>query len=1192
MVIHSRYKVYTCPNTTPPEKECIRNYHPPYTLHFALCTLFFLYTLFLCTNALAGTSGKIIGQVTDTDGNPIPGVGIIIEGGKRGTETDTEGVYLLLSVDPGYHTLTAQMIGFEPQSQTDVRVTSDFTTNLSFELKEQAFQGTEIVVEAQRGSAGWSMFSAKATTPAVELDRTSSLSIIRGDDIEAISLIRDMTDFIELQAGVTVDENGEEFALRAGDPEDVAYYFDGIPLPTTDHVETRIYRNFNRLSIQELTVVAGGLNAEYGNVLGGIVSVVSREGKEQYHGLIDYQFTPPGKKHWGANVYDSPMHRDNTKWNDPTWLAETVALPDGSSVQAHKRVDYTGVSGHYLEGNTSGPLMNNTTFFASSRWQREPVAFPGLNLHSPFNLNTSLKITHSPSQNIKFRIGGLYDFRQGALEGPGEAGQRSVRNNGRNLFLSNPAPVGGYDDTDRLLYVSLTHMLSNKTFYEIKLSHSSSQRDTSGVPIVAGINHISEAVSQFPITDQSGFYNIYSDAFLLERFERNRLSLKADLSSQVDKRHFLKAGLEFIRYNNWYQRYQSENPTTRMAGWYGRTFEDTDFLPGQQNKGVTPYQLGLYAQDKIELDGMIVNAGVRADVFVQNTSIIDVQLFSRAPMYETLTRARQMPTTRGPTIRTISPRLGISHPVTEKSLVRFFYGKFALPPNFLGLYYNSWTSQPLSNAELSSDADNDLNGNGVIDTGERWNTFFGAKISSDGNTPVQGHNNPNLPPEETESFEVGFDWNFAGDYVLGLTSYYKRTQNGVKGSDIRWPDPADKGTVGSGLPTFEAALFRDVRGLEFSLKKRFSNFFAFHAGFNAQWATQGSIANLPHGVIADSLFVVREHYWNTFDIDPVTGAEIPVSLQEKARRDYNAVQNAQTRLSQELGRDPKLKEIQDATDMDRNTVRHFLEGEDPNYYINTYAAGATENMRSAGFDGASIDSWSSARGHHAQEGVIIADGRDNILFSDAFYNDDDRAYWERLNNTPGYPGTGEANLTMRYRLRVSEPNTVLPKDRRFFGNMTFLFATPKEFGPLKGKAVGNLRANLVYRLFTGTPFESNRVGTSSNRIQQGGSEELNRDTKSGPMHTRVDLNVEKAFDFHTSCSLTLSVEVFNLFNQRDVRSRHPENAINFKESDYLRWGISGALPTDTDLLTYGETFDINNYWDSPREITFSMRLKW
>jgi len=412
MTAHRQCGVYNHLSISSPNAKCKRN-HP--LTYFG--TVFFLCTihLSLLTTVFAGTTGKITGQVTEVDGTPLPGAAVIIEGTKRGVETDEEGVYLLLSIEPGNHTIICAMIGYESQAKTDVRVTSDFTTNESFALKEQAFQGEEIVVEAQCGSGSWGMFSAKALVPPIELDKTTSMYVVRRDDIEALAIVRDMTDFIELQAGVTVDENGEEITVRAGDAKDVAYYFDGIPLPTTDHVETRVYRNFNRLSIQELTVVTGGMNAEYGNALGGVISVVTRDGTDRYHGLADYQFTPPGQKHWGQNVFESPMHRGNTHWDDPAWVAETITLPNGQIVPAHSRLDYTNEIGHYLEGNLSGPLLQNASFFFSSRWHRDPAAFPGPQLHTPFNLNTTLKLTHSPSNNIKLRAGWTLRFQAGCV---------------------------------------------------------------------------------------------------------------------------------------------------------------------------------------------------------------------------------------------------------------------------------------------------------------------------------------------------------------------------------------------------------------------------------------------------------------------------------------------------------------------------------------------------------------------------------------------------------------------------------------------------------------------------------------------------------------------------------------------------------------------------------------------------------
>ena len=217
----------------------------------------------------SGTTGKVTGQVTDADGLPLPGANIFIEGTHRGVEADAEGVYFLLSIEPGRHTIVASMVGFAPQRKEDVLVSSDYTTNLSFTLKEQSVQLGEIVVEATPGSDQWGMFATKGNAPAIELDQTVTKYQIRNEDIELLTSVRTTGDFMELLAGVSIDEEGDEILVRAGGNEDVAYYVDGVFIPSNDHAETRVFRDFNRLSIQEMTIVTGGMDAEYGNAQGG-----------------------------------------------------------------------------------------------------------------------------------------------------------------------------------------------------------------------------------------------------------------------------------------------------------------------------------------------------------------------------------------------------------------------------------------------------------------------------------------------------------------------------------------------------------------------------------------------------------------------------------------------------------------------------------------------------------------------------------------------------------------------------------------------------------------------------------------------------------------------------------------------------------------------------------------------------------
>ena len=234
-------------------------------LFTAICL--FAASLFVVQGAdvYAGVTGKIQGVVRDAQtGETLPGANVVLEGTKRGATTDVNGFYIILSVDPGSYKMTASLIGYDAQSKTDIRVQSDFTSEVNFLVREAALQLGEMVVVAER--------------PPVEPDRTTSKYIVGVDDIENLPMVRSASEFIELQAGVSVDG---DVSIRAGDAEDTAYYVDGVRLQSTDGA-TRVYRDVNRSSIQEMTVVTGGMEAEYGNAQAGVVSFVTREGGAQY----------------------------------------------------------------------------------------------------------------------------------------------------------------------------------------------------------------------------------------------------------------------------------------------------------------------------------------------------------------------------------------------------------------------------------------------------------------------------------------------------------------------------------------------------------------------------------------------------------------------------------------------------------------------------------------------------------------------------------------------------------------------------------------------------------------------------------------------------------------------------------------------------------------------------------------------
>lgn len=146
--------------------------------------------------------------------------------------------------------------------------------------------------------------------------------------------------------------------------------------------------------------------------------------------------------------------------------------------------------------------------------------------------------------------------------------------------------------------------------------------------------------------------------------------------------------------------------------------------------------------------------------------------------------------------------------------------------------------------------------------------------------------------------------------------------------------------------------------------------------------------------------------------------------------------------------------------------------------------------------------------------------------------------------------------------------------------MTLLFATPADFGPWAGQALGNIRANLVYRLYTGTRFTFAALSNVS-AFQY------------GPMHDRMDLSAEKQIGNASGRTVTLAMEVFNLFNQKDWRQANfSDRLVDFVDARWQTYGMTGLEPTSADYKTYGEVYDVNNYLDQPREMNFSLRLKW
>jgi len=173
----------------------------------------------------AGTDGTIRGQVTDIEGEPLPGAQVFIGEISLGAVADVNGNYLILNIPIGTYDVTVMMMGYQKQTIQGVEVIMDQTLWLNFAIPVEAYQGDEVQVVGEK--------------KLVEKGTTSKKITIHSEAINTLP-IRDINELYTLQSGVVKvqsrnqgipdhEERGlEEIHVRGGRTGEIAYMMDGM----------------------------------------------------------------------------------------------------------------------------------------------------------------------------------------------------------------------------------------------------------------------------------------------------------------------------------------------------------------------------------------------------------------------------------------------------------------------------------------------------------------------------------------------------------------------------------------------------------------------------------------------------------------------------------------------------------------------------------------------------------------------------------------------------------------------------------------------------------------------------------------------------------------------------------------------------------------------------------------------------
>lgn len=815
--------------------------------------------LFL-TEVFAASTGKISGIVKDaTTGEPLPGVNVLVEDTFLGGASDLEGYFVILNVPPGTYTVKAMMVGYASSMVTNVRVMIDQTTVVNFELSEEALDiGETITVIAERPVVEKDVAASRANISAKDIEAIPVMNVssvvalqagiegssFRGGGSDEVAWIvnglnlrneRNNTPYnaisytsveeIQVQTGGFSAEFGQirsglvNVVTKEGDRKKYDFSFLGRYSPSAQkhfgHSPNSPDAYWIRPYVDPEVAWVGTKGEPFDDL--------------NNNGVFDSfeEFTDVNND--GRWTGWDP----HTQAQFPEWIGfyekskELIGNDneqDDMSPEAlqqlflweHRRELDIQDPDFDVDMSFGGPVpfvsekLGDLRFHSSYRNSQSMYIIP-LSRDGYRDYNYQLKLTSDIEPGMKLMVSGLMGSERGT--GSSRSGAPGIFSSAYNIayeFYNHSYGQGAMFGTDywaptRVNYRSwgakLSHTISDRTFYEAKISSFTSDYSTN-----PGRSRDFTPVRKFGdnwYVDEApfGWYDEFSQtanedskdskvnsmrmgvAFATSRDSSlvTNYITQFDITSQLNRYNNIQAGVEFTVTSSKinYARRSSLQSSDSQTKW-----EEY------------PIRGAFYVQDKLEFENMIAQLGIRVDYSYANTGWYeDYNPFDPAFSAKFSTGIDTMLNKESAKLNfTFSPRLAIAFPITINSKLYFNYGHFRQLPQPSNLYLLE--RHPHSNQ-------------------------------------VEWLANPNNPLEKTIAYELGYEHNIYDQFLLRTAGYYKDVSMEPKSI---YYDNFD-GSVSYG--TTEPNSYRDIRGFEITLDKNRGNWVKGFVNYTYRVTTSG-----------------------------------------------------------------------------------------------------------------------------------------------------------------------------------------------------------------------------------------------------------------------------------------------------------------------------------------------------------------
>jgi outer membrane receptor protein involved in Fe transport len=636
----------------------------------------------------AGTTGKLSGRIVDADGQPVFGVNVLIVGTKMGANTDLDGYFSVINIPAGTYGVRLSHVAYKQMIFSNVVISADQTRKLDAELESSTVSMETVEVRAER--------------PVVDVNLTSMRATVTAEEIAALPL-QELQDVVNLQAGV-VDGH-----IRGGRLGEVQYQVDGVSV--NNAFDNKSTLKIDRSLLQEVQVISGVFDAEYGQAMSGVVNAVLKDGTEDFHWSAEFfgggfVFPDGNNRLVDDQVLPASIGSAQLSLSGPTGLPETVLL---LNARGYRFDDYVQAERRFVSGDRSD--FEHLVFYPSGGGEKEPLGYST-------EYSGLLKLTNKSVPNVGVCYQAIFNTIHG----------RRIN----WAYRLNPDGL-----TKQTTYsvdhgVDWTHTLSASTYYKVSVRQNyheywdrlydslwDPRYDFNG-PAIGHENY------------ELGAY-VQGVDFTRYVQRTNEVLAVGSFVSQVNRFHLVKFGGEYHLPRIEFGRL---GYLVNSTGQLVRHRDEPPDYPGP--KQYKPVIAAAYAQDQIEWRDLTVRAGLRLDYFAARDSLPS-DLSNPANSIPPPAPASRFVATEAK-VR-LAPRLGMAIPISESAGLHFAYGHFYQFPAIGTIFANADYRILFDYAASSVDP-------GVL-------------------------GNPDIKPEKTVQYEMGYKHAITPDLGMDLNLFYK-----------------------------------------------------------------------------------------------------------------------------------------------------------------------------------------------------------------------------------------------------------------------------------------------------------------------------------------------------------------------------------------------------------------------------------